>query len=371
MLAAMKVRGMAHLRLALAGDPGHALPRRRQRRRAPASRPARRRQPARRRVRRQRRARLEREPDPRCRRRQPRCARRAADRRRRHVRPARSRWPPANTFRSARSASSSSIRSGSSATSSTQYPEAEAQELALIYAAKGLRPERSVEARRRRSSPIPSMRSIRWRARSSGSIPTSSARRGARRSRRSCRSRAGALLPLAPFCSTSGPRALPRRDRRHRDRAVRRRRAAVALHRTRRAGARDCACSRWAGSPAPSPSGRAASRASRLADAQSARCGCKPGRDKSLRQRHPWIFSGAIAAVDGRAGTRRHRRRCISADGAFLARAAYSPASQIRARVWTFDARRRRSTPRSSRARRTRGRGARADARCAPHGRAG
>jgi 23S rRNA (cytosine1962-C5)-methyltransferase len=25
----------------------------------------------------------------------------------------------------------------------------------------------------------------------------------------------------------------------------------------------------------------------------------KPGRDKSPRQRHPWIYSGAIAKVDG------------------------------------------------------------------------
>jgi 23S rRNA (cytosine1962-C5)-methyltransferase len=64
----------------------------------------------------------------------------------------------------------------------------------------------------------------------------------------------------------------------------------------------------------------------------------KPGRDKSLRQRHPWIFSGAIVNADDplEPGTTVDVR---SAEGAFLARAAYSPASQIRARVWTFDAR--------------------------------
>jgi 23S rRNA (cytosine1962-C5)-methyltransferase len=64
----------------------------------------------------------------------------------------------------------------------------------------------------------------------------------------------------------------------------------------------------------------------------------KPGRDKSLRQRHPWIFSGAIATVEGsleRGGT----VDVHTADGAFIARAAFSPESQIRARVWTFDAR--------------------------------
>ena len=57
-----------------------------------------------------------------------------------------------------------------------------------------------------------------------------------------------------------------------------------------------------------------------------------PGRDKSLRQRHPWIWSGAVARVDGSPAAgdtvvvRAH-------DGAFLAWAAYSPASQLRARV--------------------------------------
>jgi 23S rRNA (cytosine1962-C5)-methyltransferase len=62
----------------------------------------------------------------------------------------------------------------------------------------------------------------------------------------------------------------------------------------------------------------------------------KAGREKSLRQRHPWIFSGAVAAVDGTPDTG-DTVTVISSEGAFLARAAYSPASQIRARVWTFD----------------------------------
>ena len=63
----------------------------------------------------------------------------------------------------------------------------------------------------------------------------------------------------------------------------------------------------------------------------------KPGREKSLRQRHPWIFSGAIASNDAlpeSGGT----VDVYTADGAFIARAGYSPVSQIRARVWTFDA---------------------------------
>ena len=59
-------------------------------------------------------------------------------------------------------------------------------------------------------------------------------------------------------------------------------------------------------------------------------------RDASLLRGHPWIFSGAIHRVTGepQAGETVEVR---SADGQFLARAAYSPNSQIRARVWTFD----------------------------------
>jgi len=64
----------------------------------------------------------------------------------------------------------------------------------------------------------------------------------------------------------------------------------------------------------------------------------KPGRDKSLRQHHPWVFSGAIATADV-ALVSGATVDILSADGAFLARAAYSPVSQIRARVWTFDPR--------------------------------
>ncbi|MCX6035229.1 MAG: class I SAM-dependent methyltransferase [Chloroflexi bacterium] len=62
----------------------------------------------------------------------------------------------------------------------------------------------------------------------------------------------------------------------------------------------------------------------------------KPGREKSLLRRHPWIFSGAIARLDGDPASG-ETVDLLAADGQFLARAAYSPASQIRARVWTFD----------------------------------
>jgi 23S rRNA (cytosine1962-C5)-methyltransferase len=62
----------------------------------------------------------------------------------------------------------------------------------------------------------------------------------------------------------------------------------------------------------------------------------KPGREKSLLRRHPWIFSGAVARLDG-APEPGDTVEVRSAEDEFLARAAYSPASQIRARVWSFD----------------------------------
>jgi 23S rRNA (cytosine1962-C5)-methyltransferase len=62
----------------------------------------------------------------------------------------------------------------------------------------------------------------------------------------------------------------------------------------------------------------------------------KKGREKSLRRRHPWIFSGAVERVAGKpkAGDTVEVR---AADGTPLAMAAYSPKSQIRARVWSFE----------------------------------
>ncbi len=68
----------------------------------------------------------------------------------------------------------------------------------------------------------------------------------------------------------------------------------------------------------------------------SSRVFLKPGREKSVRRRHPWIFSGAIERVDGEPKTG-DTVDVLSDGGDFLARAAYSPQSQIRLRVWTFD----------------------------------
>jgi 23S rRNA (cytosine1962-C5)-methyltransferase len=62
----------------------------------------------------------------------------------------------------------------------------------------------------------------------------------------------------------------------------------------------------------------------------------KPGREKSLRRRHPWVFSGAIDRLEGEA-VAGMTVEIVGSSGEFLARAAYSPTSQIRARVWTFE----------------------------------
>ncbi|HEU0293510.1 MAG TPA: class I SAM-dependent methyltransferase [Anaerolineales bacterium] len=62
----------------------------------------------------------------------------------------------------------------------------------------------------------------------------------------------------------------------------------------------------------------------------------KPGREKSLLRRHPWIFSGAIQEADPNIAPG-STVDLLSSDKQFLARASYSPYSQIRARVWTFD----------------------------------
>jgi 23S rRNA (cytosine1962-C5)-methyltransferase len=60
----------------------------------------------------------------------------------------------------------------------------------------------------------------------------------------------------------------------------------------------------------------------------------RPGKERSLLRRHPWIFESAIAKGTGDAG---ETVRVESDAGQFLGWAAFSPASKIRARVWSFD----------------------------------
>lgn len=60
----------------------------------------------------------------------------------------------------------------------------------------------------------------------------------------------------------------------------------------------------------------------------------RAGKERSLLRRHPWIFESAIAKGGGDAG---ETVRVESDQGQFLGWAAFSPASKIRARIWSFD----------------------------------
>lgn len=68
----------------------------------------------------------------------------------------------------------------------------------------------------------------------------------------------------------------------------------------------------------------------------------KEGKERSLLRRHPWIFDSAIAKGGGDPG---ETVRVEAADGRFLAWAAFSPASRIRARAWSFDEKQRVDAP--------------------------
>lgn len=60
----------------------------------------------------------------------------------------------------------------------------------------------------------------------------------------------------------------------------------------------------------------------------------KEGRERSLLRRHPWIFDSAVAKGGADPG---ETVRVESHDGRFMAWAAFSPASRMRARAWAFE----------------------------------
>ncbi|MCK9283206.1 MAG: class I SAM-dependent methyltransferase [Rhodocyclaceae bacterium] len=60
------------------------------------------------------------------------------------------------------------------------------------------------------------------------------------------------------------------------------------------------------------------------------------GKERSIQRRHPWIFAASIKTEDGRARPG-DTVEIVDATGIVLARAAWSPESQIRARIWSFD----------------------------------
>ena len=63
----------------------------------------------------------------------------------------------------------------------------------------------------------------------------------------------------------------------------------------------------------------------------------KSKRDWSVRKHHPWIFSGAIASGEAGAG---ETVEVVSAEGETLGYGSFSPASQIRVRMLSFDPKR-------------------------------
>ena len=60
----------------------------------------------------------------------------------------------------------------------------------------------------------------------------------------------------------------------------------------------------------------------------------RPGKERSLQRRHPWVFESSIASGKADPG---ETVRVQASDGAFAGWAAYSPNSAIRLRVWSFD----------------------------------
>ncbi|NVK23318.1 MAG: class I SAM-dependent methyltransferase [Gammaproteobacteria bacterium] len=61
----------------------------------------------------------------------------------------------------------------------------------------------------------------------------------------------------------------------------------------------------------------------------------KADRVKAVKRKHPWIFSKAIKKVEGNPKLG-ETIDILSDDGTWLAKGAYSPHSQIRARIWSF-----------------------------------
>lgn len=62
----------------------------------------------------------------------------------------------------------------------------------------------------------------------------------------------------------------------------------------------------------------------------------QPGREKSLLRRHPWVFASALVPPKQKVNLG-DTVDLVSSEGRWLARAAWSPHSQIQARVWTFN----------------------------------
>ncbi len=64
----------------------------------------------------------------------------------------------------------------------------------------------------------------------------------------------------------------------------------------------------------------------------------KAGKERAFQRRHPWVYPGAITHVSGLIGAPPSGEtvRMVDSHGKFLAWGAYTEASQLRIRVWSF-----------------------------------
>jgi 23S rRNA (cytosine1962-C5)-methyltransferase len=62
----------------------------------------------------------------------------------------------------------------------------------------------------------------------------------------------------------------------------------------------------------------------------------RAGRERSIYQRHPWIFSGSIERIEGDPQPG-ETVDVLGASGETFGKAAFSPTSKIQGRMWTFD----------------------------------
>jgi 23S rRNA (cytosine1962-C5)-methyltransferase len=62
----------------------------------------------------------------------------------------------------------------------------------------------------------------------------------------------------------------------------------------------------------------------------------RQGRERSLLHHHPWVFSGSVHHIEGTPAPG-ETVKIHAMDGTFLAWGAYSPKSQIRIRIWSYE----------------------------------
>jgi len=84
------------------------------------------------------------------------------------------------------------------------------------------------------------------------------------------------------------------------------------------------------------PSLAARARVSLPAGVAPAQVIVRAGKERSLERRHPWLYAGGVEHVIGDP-TSGDTVALIDASGGFLAWAAWSPQSTIRARAWSFE----------------------------------